>query len=201
MFVYFPILFQEIWFICSKVLHQDLLLTEWCVDWNGNDWHVWWSCRLERHCRGAKTGGLRGKDNILLNTHISFPIFQPMLTSLCLHNSVGCAPGYFRCWWGWSHCCSCYWCRHHAYVLPPHPCPEIQSSIYGHHHWTQHRKHTLHGQDSEPKDGINTLCLQKHSCCIAYKVLWKTLFLWCHALLLRYSFNVLSVGFFFIHFK
>ena len=83
--------------------------------------------------------------------HISLPIFHPSFTSLCLHYTVGCAPSYPGCWWGRSHRCSCNRHRHHSYVLPSSPCPEVQSSIYGRHHWTQHRKHPLPGQDHQPK--------------------------------------------------
>lgn len=64
--------------------------------------------------------------------HTHFILYIP--SSLCLRFSVGCAPGYFGCRRGWSHCCSCHWYRHHASLLPPRPCLEIQSSIYGHHH-------------------------------------------------------------------
>lgn len=58
---------------------------------------------------------------------------------LCLVFLVGCPSSYPGCWWGWSHCRSCY--RHHNNALLLLLCssPEVQSSLHGYYHWPQHR--------------------------------------------------------------
>ena len=125
---------------------------------------TWVALQRDENCPSQRWG-----QDMLLH---SYWTSSHMFMSLCLHCSAGGAPGCPGRRWGRSH----GWGRRRGplHISVHLPCFEVQPSVHGHDHWTQHRRKKSSSSarlSTQTTDGRNSVILQKHSCCITHQIL------------------------------